>query len=143
MKEEGYSALDHLFDRAERRQLQLAFSAWNVGEFLGVLDQRHRRGDLNDEAFTSALANFADEVPSLIRTGSLQVLPVSELVLTESWNILQQEHIYEADALQIATCRNSACELFISADGGLLQVAKHQGLKGLNPEKDAERVKAV
>ncbi len=107
------------------------------------MDHRHRRRDLGGTAFASAVANFADEVSLMIRMGSLQVLPVSESVLVESWNILQKEHIYQADALQIATCKSSNCELFISADLDLVKAARNQGLEGLDPEKDETKIMAA
>ncbi len=36
--------MDHLFDRAkEERQVEMVFSAWNIGELIGTLDRRYEQ----------------------------------------------------------------------------------------------------
>ena len=42
--EAGSSAVDEIFRGAEAGDLVVAFSIWNIGEVLGVLDARRRRG---------------------------------------------------------------------------------------------------
>ena len=144
MKEIGSTSLDHLFLRAdESQQLRLVFSAWNIGEVLGALDERHQKKLLTDDEFSSALLNFSDETLRMARQGSTQILPVAGKLLTASWRILQQEHIYEADALQIASCQEAGCDLFVSADRRLLETAKNQRLTGLDPAKDEKKLTSL
>ncbi len=144
MKEKGSPSLDHLFLRAgESQQPRLLFSAWNIGEVLGALDERHQKKLLTDDEFSSAVLNFSDETLRMARQGSTQILPVAAKLLTASWSILQREHIYEADALQIASCQEAGCDLFVSADRRLLEAAKNQGLTGLDPAKDEKKLTSL
>lgn len=141
MKEMGSTSLDHLFLRAgESQQLRLAFSAWNIGEVLGALDERHQKKLISGDEFSSAIFNFSDETLRMARQGSTQILPVAGKLLTASWRILQREHIYEADALQIASCQEAGCDIFVSADRRLLGAAKNWGLTGLDPAKDEKKL---
>jgi predicted nucleic acid-binding protein len=141
VKEQGSASLDHLFTRAgETRQVHLVFSAWNIGEVLGALDERHRKKLLTDNEFSTALFNFSDETLRMTRLGSTLILPVAGRSLTASWRILQEEHVYEADALQIASCKEAACDLFLSADHRLLGAAENQGLTVLDPVKDEKKL---
>ncbi len=121
----------------------MVFSVWNVGEVLGVLDHRRRQGFLTRGEFSASLLNFADEAIRNTRQGTLTLSPVTGLVLTDSWKILLEEHIYAADALQIASSKHAKCDLFLSADRTLLESAKAQGLTALDPEKDEEKISFV
>ncbi len=49
-------------------------------------------------------------------------------------------HLYEADALQIASAKSLKCDVFLSADSRLLGIAKAEGLEALNPEQDQRRI---
>ncbi len=140
IEESGSTSLDHLFSRAESQQLRLVFSAWNVGEVIGALDERHQQKRLTDGEFSTALLNFSEETLRMVRVGSTRILPVAGKILTASWQILQREHIYEADALQIASCKEETCELFVTGDRRLLQAAHAQGVTGLDPVKDERKL---
>jgi predicted nucleic acid-binding protein len=141
--EPGTASLDHIFERAATRQLQIVFSAWNVGETIGVIDQRRQRGQMTASEFSSALFNFSDETLRTVRQGNLQLVPLAGSILTDAWRILMEEHIYSADALQIATCKSERCEVFASADRNLLQAAENQGLSAEDPVKDEKKMKAL
>lgn len=132
--------MDHLFSKAESQQAQIFFSAWNVGEVLGVLDERYRKKQLTREGFAASLFNFADETVRLARQGAIQVLPVSAPALVESWQIFQEEHLYQADALQIASCKRGDCDWFVTADKPLLETALRRDLAGLDAESDEKRL---
>lgn len=60
--------------------------------------------------------------------------------MTASWQIVMQEHIYEADALQIASCKEVECQVFVSADRRLVDTAKKRGLVGLDPANDESKL---
>jgi len=107
---------------------------------LGALDERHEKKLLSDDEFSTVLFNFSDETLRMTQQGSTQILPVAGKLLTASWRILQREHIYEADALQIASCQEAGCDVFVSADSRLLGAAKNQGLTGLDPAKDEKKL---
>jgi predicted nucleic acid-binding protein len=135
--------MDHVFERAATHQLQIVFSAWNIGEVLGVFDQRRHRGLMTASELSSALFNFSDETLRTVRQGDLQLVPVAGSILTDAWRVLMEEHIYSADALQIATCRSERCEVFASSDRGLLQAAENQGLSAQDPLKDEKRIRGL
>jgi len=68
---------------------------------------------------------------------------VAGRVITDSWKILLEEHVYAADALQVSSCKNSMCDLFVSADRNLLAKARSQGLKALDPERDEKSPRSL
>jgi predicted nucleic acid-binding protein len=144
VREKGSTSIDHLFVRAEESdQIRLVFSAWNIGEVLGALDERHRKKLLTDDEYSSALFNFSDETLRMARRGSTSILPVAGRILTASWQVLVQEHIYAADALQIASCKESECDFFLSVDQRLVEAARNQGLTGLDPAKEEKKLTAL
>jgi predicted nucleic acid-binding protein len=139
--EPGTPSVDHVFARArEKRQVGIVFSAWNIGELLGTLDRRHEQNRLSDAEFSSAIQNFSDETLEMTQLGSMRIMPITGKLLTASWRIIAKEHIYQADALQIASCKDEACDILLSADHHLLGAAKKQKINGLDPEKDEKKL---
>jgi predicted nucleic acid-binding protein len=67
-------------------------------------------------------------------------MPVTGKLLTASWQIIAKEHIYQADALQIASCKDDACDILLSADRQLLGAARKQKIEGFDPEKDEKKL---
>jgi predicted nucleic acid-binding protein len=124
----------------EKRQVGIIFSAWNIGELLGTLDRRHQQNRLSDSEFSSAIQNFSDETLEMTRQGSTRIAPITGKLLTASWQIIAKEHIYQADALQIASCKDEICDILLSADHQLLGAAKKQKIDGLDPEKDEKKL---
>lgn len=137
--EPGSSAVDFVFDRGEAGQAYIATSIWNIGEVLGVLDERRRRGWLSEDEFTKALESFASEMVKLLRLRVLEVVPILTPILIEAWPLILSEHIYEADALQIQTCIYCGGVL-LSGDKSLINVALRKGLNAVNVE-DEDKVK--
>jgi uncharacterized protein len=139
--EPGTASVDHVYNRArEKRQVGIVFSSWNIGELLGTLDRRHEQNRLSDAEFSSAIQNFSDETLEMVQQGSIRIMPVTGKLLTASWQIIAREHIYQADALQIASCKDEACDFLLSADHQLLDAAKKQKVEGVDPGKDEKRV---
>jgi predicted nucleic acid-binding protein len=139
--EPGTPSLDHLFTRAqERRQVKILFSAWNIGELIGTLDRRHEQRRLSDADLSSAVQDFADETLQMSEDGSIRIMPVTGKLLTASWRIITREHIYQADALQIASCKEEKCDIFLSADRHLLQAAVKNKIQALDPENDEKKL---
>ncbi len=144
MAEPGTPSVDHVFNRArEKRQVGIVFSAWNIGELLGTLDRRHEQNRLSDAEFSSAIQNFSDETLEMTQRGSIRISPITGKLLTASWGIITKEHIYQADALQIASCKDEACDILLSADHQLLAATKKQKINGFDPEKDEKRLIAL
>ncbi len=116
------------------------YSAWNIGEVIGALDERHQRGRLTDPEYTAAILNFSEETLHTSRAGLVKIVPVAGKLLTQSWQILQRAHIYEADALQIVSCKDENCDIFLAEDRRLRQTAKAEGLNSLDPSKDEKHL---
>jgi len=120
--------------------LQLVFSAWNIGEILGGLDEQRQRKHLTEAEFSTALLNFSEETLRMVRAGSTGIVPVAGKLLTSSWQILRRQHIYEADALQVASCKEMGCDLFLTGDRRLLQAGRAEGVNGLDPARDEKKI---
>jgi len=138
--EQGTKATDEIFDNAETGEITITFSLWNIGEALGVLDEKLRKGWLTQKEFNQTLSLFADELIKLTRSKNLEILPVETAILTNAWNMITNYHMYEADALQIATCSYSHSDVLLTNDEKLAQSGRKAGLKTINISKDEEKI---
>jgi len=139
--EAGSSAVDEIFRSAEAGEFVIAFSIWNIGEVLGVLDAQYRRRWLSEGEFAKALRVFTDEIIKFLRLRSIVVVPVFTSILIEAWSMVLSHHIYEADALQLSTCNYSQSNAFLSGDGELVSVARQIGLKAFNVVREEKEIK--
>ena len=114
---------------------------WNIGEALGVLDEKRRRKWLTEKEFKIALTSFSDEMVKLTRLKTLEIVPLLAPIITDAWSVLMSYHIYQADALQITTCKESRSDLLISGDEKLIDAGKKTGLQAYNITKDKEKLK--
>jgi len=143
VEEPGSATIDAVFDGAEVGKVRIAFSLWNVGEVLGTLAERRRRGWLEEGEFSEALRRFIDEVLKLLRLRVLDVIPVLTPMLVETWALILDQHIYEADAIQISTYTYSKSDTLLSADKVLIEATKESGLKAIHVEEGADEVKKL
>ena len=143
LSEPGTETTDTIFDKAEAGELTVTFSLWNIGEALGVLDEKRRRGWLTEKEFKATLNNFADELVKLIRLKTLEVMPILTPILTDTWELPMQYHIYEADALQITTCIHNKNDALISGDEKLVKTSRKTGLKSFHITKDKQKLKQL
>lgn len=134
--EPGTEIADEIFDRAEAGELTIVISLWNIGEALGVLDERHRRSWLSQKEFAQTLESFVREIVKLMERKTLEVIPVHTPILTEAWDTVMTTHIYEADALQISTCNYSKSNALISADWKLCKASNETGVKTFHLTED-------
>jgi len=139
IEEKGSQVVDKVYEEAEAGRVTAAFSVWNIGEVLGVLDRYHTRKLISDGDLEAALRFLASESMKLIRLNALQVLPMTSENIIESWLIVLRQHIYEADALQISSSKEAGCNLFLGADDRLIQAAQKEGLNALNVEIEPEK----
>jgi predicted nucleic acid-binding protein len=140
VEETGSRLTDFIYRKAEGRVHHIVISLWNVGEVIGVLDRYHERKLLDEDAVMKALKNFLGESEKMMRLGSLRILPLGVDILTETYALVLRHHIYQADALQIATCKISGSTALLSADKKLLEVARAEGLEALDIETDEEQI---
>ncbi|MBC7130302.1 type II toxin-antitoxin system VapC family toxin [Candidatus Bathyarchaeota archaeon] len=141
--EPGTETVDLIFDKAEAGELVIAFSLWNIGEALGVLDERCRRKWLTQEEFKQTLRNLADELLKLTRLRVLEITLIHARTLTETWKLILNHHIYEADALQIISCLESQSNALISGDRKLIQISRKTGLEAFHIVEDEEKINTL
>ena len=139
--EPGTETTDIIFDKAETGELTISISLWNIGEALGVLDERRRKAWLTEEEFSQTLKNFAGELVKLMRLKAIEIIPVHTPVLTDTWDTVITSHVYEADALQIATCKHSKSDALITADEKLAKTSNKMGLETYHITKDEKDLK--
>ena len=60
--------------------------------------------------------------------------PIRTRTLIDAWKLIEKHHIYEADALQIATARQLKATKFVTSDRHLHEIALEEGLSSLIPE---------
>ena len=128
VKEPGSEHVVKLYLKAYAGDVVVSYSLWNVGEVLGVLDRARRLGRLSDEAYGLARRRFLAETRRMAKLGIAVIVPVRSKVLKDSWKIMEKHHIYQADALQIATAKLVKSEQFITGDRDLYTVAVEEGL---------------
>jgi len=125
--EEGSDEVDSLFERAYKEKVVIVTSQWNVGEAAVVFDKYHQRDVISDVEEVFGL--FYNEARMMTKLGSLRILPVLGETISRSILLVFAHHIYIADALQIETCKQEDCELFVTFDEKLNTVAIKEGLK--------------
>jgi len=141
--ESGTNEIDLIFDKAEIGELTIITSLWNIGEALGVLDEKLRRGWLTEREFQQTMNLFADELLKLMRLKRLEITPVDTPTLTNTWNLILNYHSYEADALQMTTCNFGENTALITIDKKLAQTSKKIGIPTILLPGDEEVLKAL
>ena len=134
--EQGTETTDIIYDKAETGELIITISLWNIGEALGVLDEKRRRGWLTEKEFEQTLRFFADELLKLMRLKTIEIIPVQTPILTNTWNLVLSHHVYEADALQITTCSYNSNDALVTSDEKLAQTGRKIGIKTIHLPKD-------
>jgi predicted nucleic acid-binding protein len=140
IEEKGSKLVDDVYSRAEVGALKLSFSMWNVGELIGALDQHLSRKVISETQFRTSTRDFVAETIKLFGLGHLNIRSPTAKIFADAWYLVFSSHIYEADAIQIATAKSLECDLFLSADAELIEVAKQTNLQAANVETEAEKI---
>jgi predicted nucleic acid-binding protein len=143
LKEEGSKLVDLLYRQAEKGDITLGFSVWNIGEVIGVLDRYTTRSLLNENQYKETLGLFYGETEKHVKLGSLIIEPVDHGVLTDAWSLLVKHHIYVADALQLSTAKRLEAEIFTSADKQLTSKAEQEKLQTVTMDQDINELKDI
>ena len=53
------------------------------------------------------------------------------------------EHLYQADALQVATCRESKSSVLVTSDERLRRASENVGLMALDPDKQERDIRGL
>jgi len=134
VEEKGTDSANLVYSKCDAKELSVVFSMWNIGEVLGAIDQYRQRSWLTQQQYNQAVRNLAGESLRLISMDALEIVPVSSSALTESWSLVEKYHMYQADALQIVTCRHSEADILLTADRSLAEVATKEGASAINVE---------
>ena len=128
VEEPGSSLVRGLYLRAYSGDLELCHGVWNIGEVLGVLDRAKRENRLDDESHSLARRRFLNEARASARLGFAIFVPVSTTILVEAWELVEKHHMYQADALQVVTARETQVHEFYTSDKALREIAEDEGL---------------
>ncbi|MEM2169695.1 MAG: type II toxin-antitoxin system VapC family toxin [Candidatus Bathyarchaeia archaeon] len=131
IEEAGTDKVRELYVKTYTGDVKLAFSTWNIGEVLGVLDRAKYLNRISEEDYNTARRFFLSETRRLSRLGLAILIPVKSIILTHSWRILEKHHIYQADALQIASAKYIHAAQFLAADKRLHEAASNEGLNSI------------
>ena len=129
VREEGGEHVRRLYLAAYTGEVRLAFSIWNVGEVLGALDKARRKGLLSNHAYAVARGRFLSETRRMAKLGILIIVPLSKRVVVEAWKYIEKHHIYQADAVQLASAKKVACREFVTGGQGAAPGSSQRGLK--------------
>ncbi|RLF13964.1 MAG: PIN domain nuclease [Thermoprotei archaeon] len=129
IKEPGSDYVRKTYLKCYSGDITLSCSIWNVGEVLGAFDRAKIIGRIDDETYTIVKRRFLLEVRRMARLGSLLIIPLKIRILKESWKLVEKHHIYEADAIQIASAKYVNSIEFLTGDRRLHEVALKEGLK--------------
>lgn len=141
LEEKGSPEVDLVFEGATAGRTKIVASFWNVGECIGVFDKRMERGELKASEFKEVLENFFNEAMDLAERGGLELVPVSAELLLGCWRLVLEEHVYQADALQLKTSLAEKCDAFLTGDKELVQIAEGHKINALNIEKIEDQKK--
>lgn len=116
--------MDEIFERAEKGEEPLFFSAWNVGELAVVFDKYEREGLLDAK---EVMMTFLGEVKRLGKSRAAEVVPVSGSVVADAVALTRKHHVCVADAIQVASCQTASRAGFVTADRRLARIARQEG----------------
>jgi len=131
VQEPGSDLVRELYRRVYSAEVKLFLSLWNIGEVLGALDRAERTGRMGKDEHNEARRRFLLETKRLVRLDLMEIVPLKGSILVNSWRILEKHHIYEADALQVASAKYVGADQFLTADRRLHEVASEEGLNSL------------
>jgi hypothetical protein len=138
IKEPGSNTAKTIFLKAYSGEILLSFSIWNIGEVLGALDRAKRIRRIDEEAYAITRRRFLLEMKRMTRLGLAAVTPIRIKTLIDAWKLIEKHHIYEADALQIATAKQLKATKFLTGDKHLHEIATEEGLSSLIIGGEAE-----
>lgn len=142
--EPGSDIVTRVYRAADAGRISLSYSLWTVGECLGVLDRLDRQGRLPRGALSRGRRDLLGESARLARLGVLSITPLRATLVRRSWTLILKHHVYEADAIQIATALHGRADILLTSDAQVARGASAEDLRVLDPETQGpEVVKAL
>ncbi len=129
IEEPGTEKVTQAFLSAYAGEERISYSIWNVGEFLESLDRAERSHRIARRESGIVRGRFLSEVQRMIRLGAAIVIPLRTSLITQTWEVIERYHLYEADALQLTSARYANSKEFMTGDRQLHLAAREFGLK--------------
>lgn len=121
-----------MFLKAYSGESTIAFSSWNIGEVTGALDRAMFQRRLSLKEYVVSRRRFLLETMRLVKLGRVILIPLRMRILSESWKLVEEYHIYQADALQIVSAKNVNASQFLVSDERLHEVAEAENLNSVH-----------
>lgn len=131
VEEPGSKTVKELYRKAYAGGVKLSLSIWNIGEVLGALRRAYNLKRISDEDYIKTRRRFLLETKRLVKLKLALLVPVKGVILIQSWKTLEKHHIYQADALQIASAKHVKAAQFLAADAKLCKAASEEGLNSV------------
>ncbi|MBS7611447.1 type II toxin-antitoxin system VapC family toxin [Candidatus Bathyarchaeota archaeon] len=131
VKEPGSDQVREYYRKLYSGDLKISYSLWNIGEVLGAFDKARQTNRLDENMFKTVKERFLLETRRTVKLGVAVIVPIRTKILVEAWKLVEDYHIYEADALQIATAKHLNAEIFLTADRKLHEIAEMEDLKSI------------
>ncbi|MCE4599243.1 MAG: type II toxin-antitoxin system VapC family toxin [Desulfurococcales archaeon] len=128
IREPGSDIVRELYLKAYSGEIKLSYSVWNIGEVLGALDRARGIGRIDNEVYSIVKRRFLLETRRMLKLGLALMVPLKMRILRESWSLIEKHHVYEADAVQIASARYVNASQFLTGDRRLHEVAVKEKL---------------
>jgi len=138
--EPGSDAVTRVFMAADAGRATLQYSLWTLGECLGVFDRLERQGRFPRGGMVRGQRALFGETARLARLGVLSVAPLRAGLVRRAWDLLLRYHLYQADALQIASAVDTRSDLVLTSHAHVARGAAGEGLRVLDPETDALQI---
>jgi len=141
--EPGSDAVGTVYRAADAGRVQLVYSLWTPGECLGVLDRLDRQGRLPAGGLAEGRRALLGESSRLMRLGMLTVAPLGARLIRKAWGLLLRHHIYQADAVQVATALVRKVDAVLTSDRQVARAATAEGVRVLDPERQGAEIAKV
>ena len=106
----------------------LCFNIWNFGEVLAVCDRLTRRKILDKSTHKILRERLLSGSMRMHKIERLKIIPLCEKIIEESWAFIEENHIYQAEAIQLVSARNLDAAEFVTGNKNLGEIAKNSGL---------------
>jgi hypothetical protein len=81
------------------------------------------------------MGKYTNEFTKLATLRYLDVVPLYTNIILDAIKLILEYHVYEADAIQMVSSKESNCVLFLTADRKLVKVARSIGINAFDVEK--------
>ena len=134
--EKGANEIIRLIDDAKRGKVMLISSFLLIGECVSVFDKWVRYKFISYQESDQTIKKFIRDVQELSNSGMLTLESVSTSTITNCLDLITKHHLSINDAIHLFAALSNKAQIdkFICCDSILINAAKKEGFKVLNPE---------